>query len=159
MANPISTIRKQEQTPEQQKEEMLHQLLSTLIENADGLKQTVKLLQELHESGILPALQSLLQAKEQVASIAIHQLLRPSVANMINNGMAAAGALSSIEPETTQRLMTSLSVGLKKAEEGLASNQTTGVWNLMTALNDPDINRALTFGLNLFKGLGQGLKE
>lgn len=159
MAKPVSTIRKQEQTPEQQKEQMLGQLLTSLIENADGIKETVRLLQELHESGILPALQALVEAKEQVASIAVHQLLRPPVTNMLGNAMAAAGALSSVEPETTKKLMASLTAGLNKAEEGLANQQTTGVWDLMKVMKDPDINRALTFGLNLLKGLGQGLQE
>lgn len=159
MANPISGIRKQDLTPEQQKEEMLNQLIGTLLENTDGLKQTVKLLQELHESGILPALQALLETKEQVASIAMHQLLRPPVTNMINNAMAAAGALSSLEPETTKKLVTCLSTGLKKAEEGLANKQTIGVWHLMKAMKDPDINRAFTYGLNLLKGFGDRLQK
>jgi uncharacterized protein YjgD (DUF1641 family) len=159
MASPISTVQKQELTPEQQSEQMMNQLLATLIENADGLKQTAKLLQELNGSGILPALQSLLQSKEQVATIAVQQLLRPPVTNMINNAMAAAGALSSVEPETTKKLMASLGEGLKKAEEGLANNQTTSVFTLMKVVKDPDINRALTFGLNLLKGLGQGLEK
>jgi uncharacterized protein YjgD (DUF1641 family) len=159
MANPISAIQKQEPTLEQQKEQTLNQLLTTLTDNAEGLQQTVKLLQELHESGILPALQAFLQAKEQVASIAVQQLLRPPVTNMINNAVAAAGALSSIEPATTRKLMGSLSQGLKKAQQGLASNDSTSLWDLMKAIKDPDINRALTFGLNTLKGLGQGLQK
>lgn len=159
MANPISTVQKQELTPEQQKEQTLNQLLATLTDNAEGLQQTVKLLQQLNESGILPALQALLQAKEQVASIAMEQLLRPPVTNMINNAMAAAGALSSIEPETTRKLMDSVSQGLQKAEEGLVNNDSTSLWDLMKVIKDPDLNRALTFGLNLLKGLGQGLQK
>lgn len=159
MANPISTVQKQELTPEQQKEQTLNQLLATLTDNAEGLQQTVKLLQQLNESGILPALQALLQAKEQVASIAMEQLLRPPVTNMINNAMAAAGALSSIEPETTRKLMDSVSQGLQKAEEGLVNNDSTSLWDLIKVIKDSDLNRALTFGLNLLKGLGQGLQK
>jgi uncharacterized protein YjgD (DUF1641 family) len=159
MAKPISTVQNQELTPEQQNEQALSQLLNSLVENADGVKQTAKLLQELNGSGILPALQALLAAKEQVAAIAVHQMLRPPVTNMMNNAMAAAGALTSIEPETTKKLLGSMAEGLKKAEQGLANNETTSVWTLMKVMADPDINRALTFGLNLLKGAGQGLKE
>jgi uncharacterized protein YjgD (DUF1641 family) len=159
MAHPISAVERQETSPEQRKEETLNQLLSALAENPEGLQQTVKLLQQLHESGILPAVQALLEAKEQAASVVVEQLRRPPVTNMINNAMAAAGALGAIEPATTEKLMSGLSNGLKKAEEGLDKNETTGVWSLMTAVKDPDINRALTFGLNLLKGLGQGLNK
>jgi uncharacterized protein YjgD (DUF1641 family) len=159
MAKPISTVQKRERTEEEQKQDTMNRLLTTLTDHPDGLQQTVKLLQELHESGILPALQSLLVAKEHVATIAVQQLLRPPVTNMINNAMAAGGALSSIDPETTKKLMGSLASGLAKAEEGIASKQTTGVWDLVKVMKDPDINRALTFGLNLLKGMGQGLQE
>jgi uncharacterized protein YjgD (DUF1641 family) len=159
MAARISAIRKRELTVEEQKQEMMNQLLGTLLNNADGLTQTVKLLQELHESGILPALQALLEAKEHVASIAMQQFLRPNVTNMINNAMAAAGALSSIDPETTKKLVSSLSTGLEKAQQGLDNNEKTSILKLMTVMKDPDINRALTFGLNLVKGLGQGLQK
>lgn len=159
MAKPITTVQSPEPTPQQQNEQTLNQLIGTLIENADGVKQTAKLLQELNGSGILPALQALLEAKEQVAEIAVNQMLRPPVTNMMNNAMAAAGALTSIEPETTKKLMASLAEGLKKAQQGLSDNETTSVWTLMKVMTDPDINRALTFGLNLLKGLGRGLKE
>ena len=159
MAARLSVIRKHELTPEQQKEQMLNQLLGTLVDNSEGLTQTVKLLQELHESGILPALQALLEAKEHVASIAMQQLLRPNVTNMVNNAMAAAGALSSIDPEMTKKLVSSLSTGLEKAQEGMDNNEQTGVLKMMKAMKDPDINRALTFGLNLLKGLGKGLQK
>ncbi len=115
MAKPITTVQSPEPTPQQQNEQTLNQLIGTLIENADGVKQTAKLLQELNGSGILPALQALLEAKEQVAEIAVNQMLRPPVTNMMNNAMAAAGALTSIEPETTKKLMASLAEGLKKS--------------------------------------------
>jgi uncharacterized protein YjgD (DUF1641 family) len=159
MARPISAIHKQDLTLAQQKEQTTDQLINSLLENADGIKETAKLMQELHNSGILPALGALVKAKEQMALIGAEQLLRPPVTNMINNAMAAAGGLASADPETTKKLAAGLTNGLKKAEEGLANKQTTSVWELMTAIKDPDVNRALTFGLNLLKGLGQGLQK
>jgi uncharacterized protein YjgD (DUF1641 family) len=159
MGKPITTIEKEELTQEQLKVEKLDRLVDDISMHSDGLKQTIELLQELHESGIMEIVVSLLRAKEKVAKIAIDQMVRPPVTNIINNGMAAAGALSEMEPTTTEKLVKSLSIGIKKAEVGLTNGEKVGVFDLLKVLKDPDINRTLVFGLNLLKGMGEGLKD
>lgn len=159
MAKPIKTIQEAELTEEQKKGQSLEKLLNEIAENKDSLLDMLQLLQELHDSGILEAAGSLVKAKESVAKIAVTQLTRQPVTNMINNAMAAGGVLTELEPETTKKLLSSLSAGLKKAEEGLESGKKLGIFDLMKALKDPDINRALGFGFNLLKGLGEGLKK
>ncbi|MCM3570339.1 DUF1641 domain-containing protein [Neobacillus mesonae] len=159
MAKPIQIIKKVELTEEQKKTQSLESLLSEVAENKDSLLDTLELLQELHNSGILEALNSLVKAKEEVAKIAVGQMTREPVTNLINNAMAAGGALTTLDPEMTSKLMGSLAKGFEKAEEGLRSNSKVGILDLLKVLNDPDINRAIGFGLNLLKGVGEGLKE
>ncbi len=159
MAQPINVIQKTELTEEEKKKQSLENLLSGIAENKDSLLETLALLQELHDSGILDAVGSLLNAKEKAASIAIGQLTRQPVTNMINNAMAAGGLLTELDPETTSKLSKSLMSGLKKAEQGLKDDSKIGLFDLMKALKDPDINRVLGFGFNLLKGMGEGLKE
>jgi uncharacterized protein YjgD (DUF1641 family) len=159
MATPIQTIQKSEFTEEQKKIQSLENLISGVAQNKDSLLETLNLLQELHDSGILDALGSLLKSKDSVAKIAVGQLARQPVTNMINNAMAAGGILTELNPETTTKLAKSLTVGLQKAEQGLKADSKLGLFDLMKAIKDPDINRALGFGFNLLKGMGEGLKE
>jgi len=159
MARPIQTIQKIELTEEQKKMQSLENLLSGVAESQDSLLETLNLLQELYDSGIIDALYSLLKAKESAAKIAVDQLTRQPVTNMINNAMAAGGILTELNPETTGKLAKSLTTGLKKAEHGLKDNRKIGLLDLIKAIKDPDINRALGFGFNLLKGIGEGLKE
>lgn len=159
MAKPIRDIKKVELSEENKQTQSLESLLSEVAQNKDSLLETLHLLQELHSSGILEALNSLVQAKEDVAKIAVGQMTREPVTNIINNAMAAGGALTKLNPEMTQKLMGSLTTGLEKAEQGLYSDKKIGVLDLMKALKDPDLNRAIGFGLNLLKGVGKGLKE
>lgn len=159
MAKPIRDIKKVELSEENKQTQSLESLLSEVAQNKDSLLETLHLLQELHSSGILEALNSLVQAKEDVAKIAVGQMTREPVTNIINNAMAAGGALTKLNPEITQKLMGSLTTGLEKAEQGLYSDKKIGVLDLMKALKDPDLNRAIGFGLNLLKGVGKGLKE
>jgi uncharacterized protein YjgD (DUF1641 family) len=159
MAKPIQTIQKPEQTEEQKKIQSLENLISGVADNKDSLLETLELLQELHNSGIMDALGSLLKAKESAAKIAVGQLTRQPVTNMINNAMAAGGILTELDPVTTSKLAKSLTTGLQKAEQGLKDDTKIRLFDLMKALKDPDINRVLGFGFNLLKGMGEGLKE
>lgn len=159
MARPIVKIAKPVLTPEEQEAQKLDQIKAEAAQNAEGILDTIKLLQELHASGILETVQALVEAKEQVAKIALGQLTRPPVTNTLNNAMAVAEAVSDIDPATTKKLVSSLTHGLQKAEEGLQKDQKVGLLDLYKAKNDPDINRAIGFGLNLLKGMGESLKK
>lgn len=158
MANPITKISKPIFNEADAAEKSLEKLMTDVVNNAEGIQQTMKLLQELHESGILEALNALVEAKEKVAKIAVGQVLRPPVTNAINNAMAAAGVLTELDPAMTKKLMGSVSNGLQKAQNGLETNKKVRAFDLAKALRDPDINRAIGFGLNLLKGIGEGLK-
>ncbi|HYK74882.1 MAG TPA: DUF1641 domain-containing protein [Pseudoneobacillus sp.] len=159
MAKPIKIIQKTELTEEQKKMQSLENLLSGVAENKDSLLETLNLLQELHDSGIMDALGSLLKSKEKAAKIAVGQMTREPVTNMINNAMAAGGILTELDPNITSKLAKSLTNGLQKAQQGLVEDTKLGVFDLMKALKDPDINRVIGFGFNLLKGMGEGLKE
>jgi uncharacterized protein YjgD (DUF1641 family) len=159
MAKPIHIIKRTELTEEQKKELSLESLLTEVVQNKDSLVETLDLLQELHNSGILDSINSLVKTKEKVAKIAVGQMTREPVTNMINNAMAAGGVLTQMDPEMTKKLMGSVAKGLERAEQGLQSNTTTGILDIMKALKDPDMNRAITFGLNLLKGIGEELKD
>ncbi len=159
MAAPIRKIKRIELTEEQKKEQSLENLLNEVAQNKESLLETLQLLQELHNSGILEAVNSLVKTKDEVAKIAVGQMTREPVTNMINNAMAAGGVLTQLDPETTKKLMGSVAKGLEKAEQGLQSSSQTTILDLMKALKDPDLNRAITFGMNLLKGVGEGLKE
>ena len=159
MAKPIQMIRKVELTEEEKRLQSLEGLLSEVAQNKDSLLDTLYLLRELHNSGILEVIGSLVKAKEEVAKVAVGQMTREPVTNMINNAMAAGGALTKLDPEMTKKLMGSVAKGLEKAEQGLQSNSKVRILDFMKALKDPDLNRAIGFGLNLLKGVGEGLKE
>lgn len=159
MAKPIQIIKKAEFTEEQKKEQSLESLLSEVAQNKDSLLDTLYLLKELHSSGILETINSLVKAKEEVVKVAVGQMTREPVTNIMNNAMAAGGALATLDPELTKKLMGSVAKGLEKAEQGLQTNLKVGILDLMKALKDEDLNRAIGFGLNLLKGIGEGLKE
>ncbi|MBL3728230.1 DUF1641 domain-containing protein [Lysinibacillus sp. HST-98] len=159
MAVPITGIKKQQLTEEQLKEQKLDNLKELLSENEEAVNQVFSIMAELNDIGALEAAMKLLEAKEEVAHIALGQLTRKPVTNIINNLMGVAGALTELNPETTTKLIKGLNTGVDEASKTLESNEKVSAFKLMKMLNDPDVNRALSFGVHFLKGLGKGLKE
>ncbi|MEX3744800.1 MULTISPECIES: DUF1641 domain-containing protein [Lysinibacillus] len=158
MAAPITTIKKQQLTEEQLKEEKLDNLKQLLSENEEMVNQVFSIMAELNDIGALEAATKLLEAKEDVAHIALGQLTRKPVTNIINNLMGAAGALTELNPETTTKLMESLNSGLDEANKAVEADEKVSTFKLLKMLKDPDVNRAMNFGIHFLKGLGKGLK-
>ncbi|MFW7187737.1 DUF1641 domain-containing protein [Lysinibacillus sp. BNK-21] len=159
MAVPITGIKKQQLTEEQLKEQKLDNLKELLSENEEAVNQVFSIMAELNDIGALEAAMKLLEAKEEVAHIALGQLTRKPVTNIINNLMGVAGALTELNPETTTKLIEGLNTGVEEASKALESNEKVSAFKLMKMINDPDVNRALNFGVHFLKGLGKGLKE
>ncbi len=158
MASPIATIQKAQVTEEQLKEEKLENLKQLLSENEEMVNQVFTIMAELNAMGALEAATKLLEAKEDVAHIALGQLTRKPVTNIINNLMGVAGALTELDPETTTKLIESLNTGLDEANKAIESDEKVSAFKLFKMLNDPDVNRAVNFGVHFLKGLGKGLK-
>ncbi|MGG0187827.1 DUF1641 domain-containing protein [Bacillus rhizoplanae] len=159
MAAPIKAIQKQELTEEEQKQKKLEDLKALLANNEEALNQMFNIVGELNDIGMLEAANSMLKAKEQIAKIVLGQVTREPVTNLINNMMGAAGALTELDPELTKKLVSSVLTGMDEGNQHLQSNKKVGILDLMKVLKDPDINRAIGFGLHFLKGMGKGLKD
>ncbi|PGZ96891.1 hypothetical protein COE51_16060 [Bacillus pseudomycoides] len=159
MAAPIKAIQKQELTEEEQKQQKLEDLKVLLANNEEALNQMFNIVGELNDIGMLEAANSMLKAKEPIAKIVLGQVTREPVTNLINNMMGAAGALTELDPELTKRLVSSVLTGMDEGNQHLQSNKKVGILDLMKVLKDPDINRAIGFGLHFLKGMGKGLKD
>jgi uncharacterized protein YjgD (DUF1641 family) len=159
MAQPIAFIKKNVGTQEEQQQQKLEELKVLLSENDDALNKMLGIVGELNDIGVLEAAQSMLQAKDKIAKIALGQVTREPVTNLINVLMGATGAIMSADPQATEKVVKSSIAGLHAANEHLKSNKKTGVRDLMKTMNDPDINRAVGFGIHFLKGMGKALKN
>ncbi|MBE3571047.1 MAG: DUF1641 domain-containing protein [Bacillales bacterium] len=159
MAEPITFIRKKEMTKEEQIQRKLDELKSLLADHDEDLTNLLKMISELNQAGLLEAANALLQAREKIAKIALGQVSREPVTNLINNLMGAAGAITNIDPDLTAKLMKSITNGIEEGNHHLQNGDKVKFRDLLKVLNDPDINRAIGFGLHFLKGMGQGLKE
>ncbi|SFC94164.1 DUF1641 domain-containing protein [Bacillus sp. UNCCL81] len=159
MAQPITTIQKYVPTKEEQNQQKLEDLKLLLAENEDSLNKILNIVSELNDTGVLEAANSMIQSKEKITKIALEQMNREPVTNIINHIMGAAGALSNVDPETTTKLINSVTKGIDEGNKHLEKDDKVGIFDLVKVLKDPDVNRAVGFGINFLKGMGKGLKE
>lgn len=157
MAIPITSIKLNELSPEEIKQQKLAELQSLIAEQDQAINKILAITGELDDAGIFDALQAMVKAKENLAQIAVDQAAREPVTNIINHVLKASGVLSSIDPAVTEKLATGIKKGLDEAELYRANGEKVGAYQLMTALNDPDINRAVKFGIDFLKGMGKEL--
>ena len=158
MAAPITEIHNPV-SEEEIKIQKLEELTKLVTDNEEMLNNMFNILGELNDSGVLEAATSMLKGKEQIAKIALQQVTREPVTNLINTLMGATGALMNADAEQATKLINSALAGIDEGSKFLETDKKIGVINLMKVLNDPDINRAIGFGVHFLKGMGKGLKE
>jgi uncharacterized protein YjgD (DUF1641 family) len=157
MAVPITSIKKKELTPEEIQQQKLLELQSLITEQQQAIYKILEITGELDDAGVLDAVKAMMKAKEDIAEIAVHQVSREPVTNLINHVINASGLLTSLDPEVTAKFVASVKSGLTEAEVHSQNNQKIGALTLMKSLNDPDINRAVKFGFHFLRGMGKGL--
>ncbi|WP_157068501.1 DUF1641 domain-containing protein [Alicyclobacillus sendaiensis] len=157
MARPITNIKRIEFTKPEQNRIALHELEDSVADHKKALQSLLVLIQDLENSGVLEILHAALNSKEKIASIALEQILKPSVLNGVKNAMTAVGLVMKMDPDQVGALVDAVVVGLQRGQENLESNKKVGVFELVKALRDPGVNRALAFVLGLLQGLGEKL--
>lgn len=159
MAAPITSIKRKDFTPEELQQQKMNELQSLISEQQQSLQKIIEITAELDNAGVLDAMSALVKAKDEIAGIAVTQASREPMTNLINNVMNAAGLLTSINPEVTENLKDSISKGIEEAELYKGNGDRVSILQVMTALNDPHINRAVKYGMDFLKGMGKGLDK
>lgn len=159
MAKPITSIHKYEPTKEESQQQKLEELQALLAEQEEAMNKILEITGELNNAGVLDAVQAMVKAKDDIAGIAVDQLSGDPAKNMIKNVLNASEILASIDPEVSKKLAESMKSGLQEAQLSSGNSQQIGLFDLMKSLKDPDINRAINYGLHFLKGMGKSLDE
>lgn len=158
MAEPISKIRRVEKTDDQIKQDKMTAIKDQIATDDAAFMEVLELVKALHDSGALDMLNSALKAKEDIATTFLNEARKEPATNAINNLMMTSKLLTDTKPEQTEKMLAGLANAQAKANESLKDDTTLGLFGLARAMKDPDVNRALRYGLAFLKGVGQELK-
>lgn len=117
-----------------------------------------RLLQTLHEKGVLRLLNGLVGQSDGVVSVALGQLDTPAGRNALATVMVLLKALTETDPDAAQDLLNGTQKGLAAAQASLQREPPSAL-ALLGKLNDREVRRGFYAALTLLGGLGQHLHE
>lgn len=158
MAQPISSFPEKEWSEQERQDHTMNTLQEALCEQEEAIQKLLHIAGDLQSAGILEALQAIIQAKEKITEIAVRQMSKDAIVNIIQHAVGVSGELSSLDPAASKKLLKGMRRGLEEAELFRNSPQKWSTFQLLTALQDPAIQTSLQFGLHFLRGLGKELQ-
>lgn len=157
MAEPIKRIERKPLSVEAEKKRDLEEIQHALTEHKTAILETIELLQGLHDRGILPLLNSLLAEGDKVLAIAMKEINKPQNSRVIENAVQLALMAGSLDLERLKPILDGVNAGLKEAAP--QTDEQTSLLNLLKALRDPEVQRAVTILISFLKGMGSEMSH
>ncbi|HEX3624946.1 MAG TPA: DUF1641 domain-containing protein [Verrucomicrobiae bacterium] len=135
--------------------ELQTKLQSAPIEHAEALLSAYKVLQGLHDRGVLDLMQGALGSSDKVLEIVVGAMNTPESVRAIRNVTILAKILGNIEPELLEGFARSLpeAIALTKAHDA----KPPGLWGIMKQFRNQNVRRGLVLVNSLLEAFGRNL--
>lgn len=154
MAKAIKTIRKQTVTDEEKRRQDLEEIETALLNNKDAILESLHILHHMNERGVLALLRGLFGQGDKVMDILVKKADTPETENTLKNLLLLTGVLGMLDVKQLEPFIVKINAGVTKAVEEKDSDKKTGYFDIVRALKDPDINKAVTLLFSFLKGMG-----
>ncbi|MCP8617273.1 DUF1641 domain-containing protein [Salirhabdus salicampi] len=159
MAKAIKQIERTEKTVHEEREQDLNAILKQIADNREAIQETLTIIEELHNSGVLPIIRGFLRTRDKVGAIMMEEINQPGMHNVIKNSMSMATLLSSIDSEKLNQLLNGLTQGIDKATESTEDDGKVGMWGLLKSMRDPNVKASMNTMVHFLEGMGEGLNN
>ncbi|MDC3414723.1 DUF1641 domain-containing protein [Aquibacillus sp. 3ASR75-11] len=159
MAKATTQIEKKESNVEEERAEDIAAIMKQIADNREAIQDSLIILQELHQSGVLDMVKGLLRTREKVGVLAMEQINQPGMHNIMRNGMNSIELLASLDPDQLKTVFGGLTQGLQKASESIETNEQMGAWGMLKSMRDPNVKTSLNTMAHFLNGMGEGLNN
>ena len=139
MAERITKINRLEKSKEQLKLESLNEVTDAIVENKDS---------------ILKAIHGGIKGRQVIINKFATELNKDMYTGLITNLAPMVFMLGNLEVKELSQFLNKLNSGLHVANQASPNAKTT-IRSLMSVLKDDDMNRSLTYMINLLKGMSK----
>lgn len=154
MAERITKIRRVEKPKEQVKQENLEEVTSAISENKESILKAINLVSALDDAKILDALSGMVKGRGVIANKFATELNKEQYTGLISNMASLLFLLGDLDVNDLSHVLNKVNRGLRVANSA-NPNQKTSITGLFKVLRDDEINRGLTYMLNLLKGMSR----
>ena len=152
MAERITEIKRLKKSYEQNKQESLNDVIDAIVENKDSILKAIRLIGILDEAKILDALNGGLKARQVIINKFAVELNKDIYSGVLTNMAQLVFLLGELDVKDLSELLSRLNRGIHAANLTKPGDKTT-IKNLVGFLRDDDLNRSMTYMLNLLRGM------
>ncbi|HDF0565495.1 TPA: DUF1641 domain-containing protein [Staphylococcus aureus] len=155
MAERISSkIRRLEKSEEQIKLESLNEVTEAIAANKDSILKAIKLIKVLDDAKILDALNGAVRGRQVIINKFAVELNKDIYTGLLTNMASMVFLLGELNVSDLSAFLNKVNKGLHVANQA-SPNAKTSVRSLLGVLKDDDMNRSLTYMLNMLKGMSR----
>ncbi|MBZ5364393.1 DUF1641 domain-containing protein [Staphylococcus aureus] len=155
MAERISSkIRRLEKSEEQIKLESIHEVTEAIAANKDSILKVIKLIKVLDDAKILDALNGAVRGRQVIINKFAVELNKDIYTGLLTNMASMVFLLGELNVSDLSDFLNKVNKGLHVANQA-SPNAKTSVRSLLGVLKDDDMNRSLTYMLNMLKGMSR----
>lgn len=154
MAERITKINRIQKSEEQIKQENLDEVTAAIADNKDSILKAINLISTLDDAKLLDALSGAVKGRGVIANKFAVELNKEQYTGLISNMASLVFLLGDLDVDDLSTMLNKVNKGLRVANQA-NPNQKTSITGLMGILKDDEMNRSLTYMLNLLKGMSR----
>lgn len=154
MAERITKIKRMQKSEEQIKQESLAEVTDAIAANKDSIMKAINIISTLDDAKILDAVSGMVNSRGVIANKFAVELNKEQHTGLITNMASLVFLLGDLNVNDLSIMLNKVNKGLSVANQA-SPNQKTSITGLMSVLRDDEMNRSLTYMLNMLRGMSR----
>lgn len=154
MAERIRKIKRIEKTEAELKAESLSEVTDAIAENKESILKAIRTVKLLDEAKVLDALNGAINQRGVITEKVSSELNKARYTPILQNLPEMIFMLGEIDVKELSTLLKKVNKGIQVANQA-SPNQTMSMTGLMGVLRDQEMNRSLTYFLNMLRGMSR----
>ncbi|WP_026694436.1 DUF1641 domain-containing protein [Peribacillus kribbensis] len=155
MADKITSIKRMEIPKEKIRQDNLQEVLDALADNKDAMLETIRFFSLLHKEGNLAMINAMVAYQETIMGNVSYEFNRAENGTIIKNLFLLLDLLGMLNLSGVDQLSNRLTRQRMVEDKTYPDVEKVGIFDLMKALKDPEVNRVISILLLSLKGVGK----
>ncbi|MGO1419259.1 DUF1641 domain-containing protein [Staphylococcus equorum] len=154
MAERITNIKRMQKTEAEIKEENLAEVTDAIVANKDSILKAINIISTLDDAKLLDAMSGAIKSRGVIVNKFSVELNKEQYSGLISNMASLVFLLGDLDVNDLSEMLNKVNKGLHVANQA-NPNQKTSITGLMGMLKDEEMNRSLTYMMNMLRGMSR----